>query len=69
MGVEDYLMTAVLRGVLAQRLVRRLCPLCKTPYTPPAALVQELQLDRFTSGEADHPSSRGGLRLLPPYRL
>ncbi|WP_122049746.1 GspE/PulE family protein [Asaia bogorensis] len=51
MGVEDYLMTAVLRGVLAQRLVRRLCPLCKTPYTPPAALIQELQLDRFTSGE------------------
>ena len=26
MGVEDYLLTAVLRGVLAQRLVRRLCP-------------------------------------------
>ena len=25
MGVEDYLLTAVLRGVLAQRLVRRLC--------------------------------------------
>ena len=25
MGLEDYLMTAVLRGVLAQRLVRRLC--------------------------------------------
>jgi general secretion pathway protein E len=26
MGLEDYLLTAVLRGVLAQRLVRRLCP-------------------------------------------
>ena len=29
MGLEDYLLTAVLRGVLAQRLVRRLCPDCK----------------------------------------
>src|SRR5471030_2844217 len=29
MGVEDYLLTAVLRGIMAQRLVRRLCPECK----------------------------------------
>jgi general secretion pathway protein E len=29
MGLEDYLITAVLRGVLAQRLVRRLCVHCK----------------------------------------
>ncbi len=29
MGLEDYLMTAVLRGILAQRLVRRLCPECR----------------------------------------
>ena len=31
MGLEDYLVAAVLRGVLAQRLVRRLCPACKRP--------------------------------------
>ena len=29
MGLEDYLLTAVLRGVLAQRLVRRLCTACR----------------------------------------
>jgi general secretion pathway protein E len=29
MGLEDYLLSAVLRGVLAQRLVRRLCDACK----------------------------------------
>ena len=29
MGVEDYLLTAVLRGIMAQRLVRRLCPDCR----------------------------------------
>jgi general secretion pathway protein E len=31
MGLEDYLLAAVLRGVLAQRLVRRLCDACKAP--------------------------------------
>lgn len=30
MGVEDYLLASTLNGVLAQRLVRRLCPLCRT---------------------------------------
>lgn len=47
MGVEDYLLTAVLRGVLAQRLVRRLCDACKTPYTPPPELVDRLDLRRL----------------------
>ena len=35
MGVEDYLLTAVLRGVLAQRLVRRLCPACRRAAEAP----------------------------------
>ncbi|GAA4477736.1 type II secretion system ATPase GspE [Gluconacetobacter asukensis] len=51
MGVEDYLLTAVLRGVLAQRLVRRLCDACKTPYTPPPELVDRLDLRRL-AGDA-----------------
>jgi general secretion pathway protein E len=39
MGVEDYLLTSTLSGVAAQRLVRRLCPHCRTPCeTPPAFL-------------------------------
>jgi general secretion pathway protein E len=33
MGVEPFLLSSSLIGVLAQRLVRRLCPDCKTPYT------------------------------------
>jgi len=31
MGVESYLAASVLRGVLAQRLVRKLCPACRQP--------------------------------------
>jgi general secretion pathway protein E len=31
MGLEDYLLTATLNGIMAQRLIRRLCPDCKRP--------------------------------------
>jgi len=34
MGVEPYLLSSTLIGVLAQRLVRKLCPECKAPHTP-----------------------------------
>ena len=32
MGLEDYLLTATLNGIMAQRLIRRLCPNCKRPH-------------------------------------
>ena len=34
LGVPDYLVAATLEGVLAQRLVRRLCSNCRAPYEP-----------------------------------
>ena len=37
MGVEPFLLSSSLLGVLAQRLVRRLCHTCRTAYTPDAA--------------------------------
>lgn len=40
MGVEPYLVAAMLRAVLAQRLVRKICPHCKESYEP-AAVVRE----------------------------
>ena len=43
MGVEDYLLTSTLNGILAQRLVRTLCHECREPYTPPRVLRKELQ--------------------------
>ncbi len=48
MQVDDYLLTSTIDGVLAQRLVRRLCPQCRTEYTPPDPLVSKLRLDRLT---------------------
>ncbi|GAB0114922.1 GspE/PulE family protein [Acidisoma sp. C75] len=44
MGLEDYLLAAVLRGVQAQRLVRRLCPACKAPAALPDALRRKFGL-------------------------
>ncbi len=37
MGIEPYLLASSLNGVLAQRLVRRLCAECRAPYEPDAA--------------------------------
>lgn len=37
MGVEPFLLSSTIAGVLAQRLVRRLCPTCKEPYEADAA--------------------------------
>ena len=42
MGVEPFLLSSSLIGVLAQRLVRLLCPHCKTPYQADAAECQVL---------------------------
>jgi type IV pilus assembly protein PilB len=39
MRLEPFLITSTIRGILAQRLVRKLCQKCKEPYTPaPEAL-------------------------------
>ena len=48
-GVEDYLLTAVLRGVLAQRLVRRLCLACRIEAPAAPALVARFGLERQTA--------------------
>jgi general secretion pathway protein E len=42
MGVEAYLVASSLVAVLAQRLVRKLCPACREAYTPTAAELAEI---------------------------
>ena len=43
-GVEPYLVASALRGVISQRLVRRICPRCRTAYTPDDEELSELGL-------------------------
>jgi type IV pilus assembly protein PilB len=44
LGLEPFLVTATLEGILAQRLVRQLCLNCKTEYTPSLEQLMELEL-------------------------
>jgi general secretion pathway protein E len=48
MGVESYLIASTVKGILAQRLVRRLDPLTRIAFEAPPELVAEHGLERFT---------------------
>jgi general secretion pathway protein E len=50
MGVEPFLVASSLLGVLAQRLVRKLCPDCRRPHAPDAAEAELLGLGREAAG-------------------
>jgi type IV pilus assembly protein PilB len=43
-GLEPYLITATLEGILAQRLVRKICEDCKQEFEPSPELLMELNL-------------------------
>ena len=47
MGIERYLITSTVNGVLAQRLVRKLCIHCREPLAPSDAMLEKTQLNRF----------------------
>ena len=58
MGVEDYLLTSTINGILGQRLVRSLCPHCREPYDALPELAA-----RFTRFQPEGP---GPIRLYRP---
>ena len=46
MGLEPFLICSSLVGVLSQRLLRRVCYACKTPYTPSDEELERLEITR-----------------------
>lgn len=56
MGVEPFLVSSTIIGVLAQRLVRRICPACREPYQPHPEQLRELGLE---TASMDAPFYRG----------
>lgn len=54
MGVEPYLAASSLVGVLAQRLVRTLCPRCRSPFEPTSEDLREISIP---------PNEGGGMTL------
>jgi len=76
MGVEDYLLTSTVNGILAQRLVRKLCERCREPYPVLPEMIEELHLQRYSDAavielyravgcpECGHTGYRGRLAIL-----
>ena len=50
-GVEPYLISAAVNAILAQRLVRKICQHCKTPFAPTAEAAEYLEKQGLPSGE------------------
>ncbi len=59
MGVESYLITSTVNGVLSQRLVRRLCEHCRRPAELPDEVVTASGLGRFLQPGRDPQSAPG----------
>ena len=51
MGVEPFLIASSLEGVLGQRLVRKICTGCKTPYEPSEAILRQIGLSIHDIGD------------------
>ena len=49
MGLEEYLLTSTVNGILAQRLVRKLCSSCKQSYVASPEIIHDLRLRRYMS--------------------
>ena len=69
MGLEPFLISASLEGVLAQRLLRRICKTCRTPYEPDKDVVNMLDVDaleiankKFYYGKGCPDCSRSGYK-------
>ncbi|MBM4331560.1 MAG: type II secretion system protein GspE [Deltaproteobacteria bacterium] len=48
MGMEDYLLSSTIIGILAQRLVRISCRHCRAPFSPDPSILKEMKLKEST---------------------
>ncbi|MGI8432746.1 MAG: GspE/PulE family protein [Chthoniobacterales bacterium] len=59
MGVEPFLISSTLEAVLGQRLLRSICPKCRTKYQPNETFLDQLQLARSEIGARDFYYGKG----------
>ncbi len=52
-GVKPFLVASSVQGILAQRLVRVICPKCKSPYTPPRDKLKAIDIDLEKLGQQE----------------
>ena len=65
MGIEDFLLASAIMGILAQRLVRLICPECRVPL-PPDASVEEWRRIRSETARPRNRSNCSWARAVPP---
>ena len=59
MGVEPFLISSTLEAVLGQRLLRTICPHCRTTYQPTQTFLDQLELSRRDLGEKNFFYGKG----------
>jgi general secretion pathway protein E len=59
MGMEDFLLSSTIIGILAQRLVRVACPHCREPYSPSPEIRREMKLDGFNLADLNFFEVKG----------
>jgi type IV pilus assembly protein PilB len=59
MGLEPFLLASTVEAVLAQRLLRRICPACRTAFDPSAEQLQALAAETVSRNEATFWRGRG----------
>ncbi|MCM8793566.1 MAG: Flp pilus assembly complex ATPase component TadA [Candidatus Omnitrophica bacterium] len=65
MGIEPFLVSSSVIGIIAQRLIRLICPHCKVEYSPPEAVLKSLNLEprkeeKFYRGEGCEKCKKTG---------
>ncbi|MDR2981113.1 MAG: Flp pilus assembly complex ATPase component TadA, partial [Puniceicoccales bacterium] len=58
-GVKPFMVSASLRGALAQRLVRRICPSCTQPYSPSVKELHSIGMTELEAGNASFMKGAG----------
>jgi type IV pilus assembly protein PilB len=59
MGIEPFLISSSVAGVLAQRLLRVICPRCKAAYTPPPDAIRRLGMNIDTGAKVKFYRGKG----------
>ena len=67
MNIKPYIIASALEGIMAQRLVRKICEHCKTAITPDQTILDMLKVQSETLGGGNLARKR--LRLMRQYRL
>jgi type IV pilus assembly protein PilB len=59
MGVEPFMISSSLEGVLGQRLIRKVCTSCRTPYEPTEAVLAQMGLSPHDIGDKNFYYGKG----------